>query len=84
MPKATKQKDAREEKVLEKDETERKLESVLFGDSDEFQNALRTEHDPNSSALTAVPDESADEAAENHEEQDLEDLADEDVGLGII
>ncbi|KAL4939662.1 WD40-repeat-containing domain protein [Aspergillus oleicola] len=80
MPKtATKQKNSREEKVLEKDEAEKKLESMLFGDSDEFQSALRTGHDSNALALTTISDESADEADGDQEEENLEDMADDDL-----
>ncbi|KAL4806471.1 WD40-repeat-containing domain protein [Aspergillus unguis] len=78
MPKATKN-SVPEAKVLEKDDTEKKLESLLFGDSDEFQNALKAGQDINALALTTVSDESADESSKGQEEQDLEDLADEDL-----
>ncbi|KAI9376497.1 WD40-repeat-containing domain protein [Aspergillus egyptiacus] len=79
MPKPTKEKNARDGEVLEKDETEKKLESLLFGDSDDFQNALESGKDLNSMALTTVSDESADEAGDNEEEEDLENVADADL-----
>ncbi|KAL4927408.1 WD40 repeat domain-containing protein [Aspergillus undulatus] len=80
MPKtASKQKNGREEKILEKDETEKKLESMLFGDSDKFQSALKTGQDGNQLALTTISDESADEAEGDEEEEDLENLADDDL-----
>lgn len=83
MPKTTfKEKNAREEKVAEKDETEKKLESLLFGDGDEFQSALKSGKDLNSLALTNISDESADEAEGDQEEQNLEDIADADVCIG--
>ncbi|KAL4957955.1 WD40-repeat-containing domain protein [Aspergillus filifer] len=79
MPKSTKQKNSREEKVLEKDEAEKKLESMLFGDSDEFQSALKNGHDSNALTLTTISDVSADEAEGDQEEENLEDMADDDL-----
>ncbi|KAL4901932.1 hypothetical protein BDW74DRAFT_159231 [Aspergillus multicolor] len=76
---AHKQKDTRGEQVLEKDETEKKLESLLFGDGDGFQSALKDGRDYNSLALTAVSDESADEADETLEDEDLDELDDADL-----
>ncbi|KAL2844328.1 WD40-repeat-containing domain protein [Aspergillus pseudoustus] len=79
MPKMTsKQKDPRDEKiVLEKDDSERKLESLLFG-GDDFQSALKAGHDANPLALATVSDESADEA-EATIEDDLENIDDADL-----
>ncbi|KAL2833252.1 WD40-repeat-containing domain protein [Aspergillus cavernicola] len=81
MPKTTtKQKNPREDKVLEKDEAEKKLESLLFGDGDGFQTTLQDGKDFNSLALTTVSDESADEVGDNEDEdEDLEDVADADL-----
>ncbi|KAL4874161.1 hypothetical protein BDV12DRAFT_181997 [Aspergillus spectabilis] len=80
MPKtALKQKNDRDEKVLEKDETEKKLESLLFGDGDGFQSALKSGGDFDSLALTTLSDENADEAEGDQEEEDLEDIADDDL-----
>ncbi|KAL6235384.1 hypothetical protein BDW75DRAFT_230347 [Aspergillus navahoensis] len=80
MPKAAhEQKKAPEEQVLEKDETERKLESLLFGDGDGFQSALKTGQGLNSLALTTVSDESADEAEEGQGDEDLDEMDDADL-----
>ncbi|KAL2866381.1 WD40 repeat domain-containing protein [Aspergillus lucknowensis] len=80
MPKTTlQQKKRREEKVLEKDETEKKLESLLFGDGDGFQDALKNGQDADMLALIAVSDESADEAEGDLEEENLDDVADADL-----
>lgn len=85
MPKTTfKEKNPREEKVAEKDETEKKLESLLFGDGDEFQSALKSGKDLNQLALTNISDESADEAEGDQEEENLEDVADADVCIGDL
>ncbi|KAL3457714.1 WD40-repeat-containing domain protein [Aspergillus heterothallicus] len=80
MSKATpKQKISRDEKVvLEKDDAERKLESLLFGGED-FQSALKTGQDANELALANVSDESADEAGEGDEDEDLENIDDADL-----
>ncbi|KAL4974512.1 WD40-repeat-containing domain protein [Aspergillus desertorum] len=79
MPKAAhKQKNAPEEQVLEKDETERRLESLLFGDGDGFQSALKTGQEPNSLATT-VSDESAAEVEEAQEDEDLDEMDDADL-----
>ncbi|KAL4768386.1 WD40-repeat-containing domain protein [Aspergillus nidulans var. acristatus] len=80
MPKAAqKKKNAPEERVLEKDETEKRLESLLFGDGDGFQNALKTGQDTNPLALTTVSDESADEAEEGLRDEDLDEMDDADL-----
>ncbi|KAL4987522.1 WD40-repeat-containing domain protein [Aspergillus falconensis] len=80
MPKvAHKQKNAPEERVLEKDETEKRLESLLFGDSDGFQSALKTGQDLNPLALTTVSDGSADEAEEGQGDEDLDEMDDADL-----
>ncbi|KAL4885355.1 WD40-repeat-containing domain protein [Aspergillus karnatakaensis] len=76
---ALKQKNSREEAVLEKDATEKKLESLLFGDGDAFQSALKTGQDFDSLALTTLSDPSADEEEGNQEDVDLEDIADDDL-----
>ncbi|KAJ0416047.1 WD40-repeat-containing domain protein [Aspergillus carlsbadensis] len=79
MPKTdTKQKNRKEKVILEKDDAERKLESLLFG-GDDFQSALKTGQDGNALALANVSDESADEAVENEEEEDLENIDDADL-----
>jgi hypothetical protein len=84
MPKAVqKKKNAPEERVLEKDETEKRLESLLFGDGDGFQNALKTGQDTNPLALTTVSDESADEAEEGLRDEDLDEMDDADVCIGV-
>ncbi|KAL3496991.1 WD40-repeat-containing domain protein [Aspergillus germanicus] len=74
----TKQKNREEKVIVEKDDAERKLESLLFG-GDDFQSALKTGQDGNALALANVSDESADEAGENEEEEDLENIDDADL-----
>ncbi|KAL5332595.1 WD40-repeat-containing domain protein [Aspergillus crustosus] len=76
---ALKQMNDREGKGLVKDETEKRLESVLFGDGDGFRSALRSGQEHDSLALTALTDESAGEASGDQEEEDLEDIADDDL-----
>ncbi len=75
------EKNVREEKVAEKDDTEKKLEGLLFGDGDEFQSALKSGKDLNPLALASISDESADEAEGDQEEENLEDVADADVRI---
>ncbi|KAL2809278.1 WD40-repeat-containing domain protein [Aspergillus granulosus] len=78
MPKTTNKKNPGEEKVvLEKDDAERKLESLLFGGED-FHSALKTGQETNALALATVSDESADEA-EEIDEEDLENIDDADL-----
>jgi U3 small nucleolar RNA-associated protein 18 len=74
----TKQKNREEKVIVEKDDAERKLESLLFG-GDDFHSALKTGQDGNALALANLSDESADEAGENEEEEDLENIDDADV-----
>ncbi|KAL2841212.1 WD40-repeat-containing domain protein [Aspergillus pseudodeflectus] len=74
----TKQKNREEKVILEKDDAERKLESLLFG-GDDFQSALKTGQDGDALALANVSDESADEAGDIEEEEDLENIDDADL-----
>jgi U3 small nucleolar RNA-associated protein 18 len=76
----TKQKNREEKVILEKDDAERKLESLLFG-GDDFQSALKTGQDGDALALANVSDESADEAGDIEEEEDLENIDDADVSV---
>ncbi|KAL3471700.1 WD40-repeat-containing domain protein [Aspergillus californicus] len=79
MPKtARKEKQPCEDKVAEKDEAEKKLENLLFGDGDGFQSTLKSGQDLDALALTTISDESGNEA-EEHEDENLEDLADDDL-----
>ncbi|CEL04388.1 hypothetical protein ASPCAL05518 [Aspergillus calidoustus] len=74
----TKQKNREEKVILEKDDAERKLESLLFG-GDDFQSTLKTGQDGDALALANVSDESADEAGDIEEEEDLENIDDADL-----
>lgn len=73
------------ENVPEKDEAEKKLERILFGDDQGFQGALRDQQDRGLMALAAQSDEE-DGGAEGEKEGEgdddgkgLEDVADADV-----
>jgi hypothetical protein len=70
-----------EEDVPEKDEAERKLERMLFGDDEGFMGALKNQQDREARmALALNSDESdAGEASEEDEGQDLAGMADSDV-----
>lgn len=76
------------EDVPEKDEAEKKLERMLFGDDQGFQGALRDQQDRGLMALATQGDEEdggAEEGGKEGEQEDdgkgLEDVADADVGL---
>lgn len=76
--------DADEEVVREKDETEKKLERMLFGDDEGFQGALKSQQDRGLMAWGAMSDdESAREGEEgegsDEEEKELGDVDDSDV-----
>lgn len=71
-----------EEDVPEKDEAEKKLERMLFGDDEGFMGALKNQQDREAGmALTLHSDDESDvsEDAEEGEGQDLAALADSDV-----
>ena len=70
-----------EEDVPEKDEAEKKLERMLFGDDEGFMGALKNQQDREAGmALTLNSDDSdAGEDSEEGEAQDLADMADSDV-----
>lgn len=71
-----------EDDVPEKDEAEKKLERMLFGDDEGFMGALKNQQDREAGmALTLQSDDESDasEDAEEGEGQDLAALADSDV-----
>jgi U3 small nucleolar RNA-associated protein 18 len=70
-----------EEDVPEKDEAEKKLERMLFGDDEGFMGALKNQQDREAGmALTLNSDDSdAGEDFEEVEAQDLAGMADSDV-----
>lgn len=72
-----------EEDVPEKDEAEKKLERMLFGDDEGFMGALKSQQEQaDAMQLTLHSDEeseSADEEAEGEDDGDLENMADADV-----
>lgn len=75
---------ADEEVVREKDETEKKLERMLFGDDEGFQGALKSQQDRGLMAWgTMSDDESVGEGEEGEgsdgEEKELGDVDDSDV-----
>lgn len=75
-------KDKKNKKRKEKDDAEKKLERILFGDDEGFQGALTAQRGNGLSALVAQSDEDiSDEEAEDDEDDDkgLEDMADADV-----
>lgn len=64
------------DEVLEKDETEQKLEKLIFGDEVGFLDSLRSRETGNELLRRS----SSDEIPSHHEDdQELEDVADEDV-----
>lgn len=68
--------------IPEKDEAEKKLERMLFGDDEGFIGALKSQQDREAALAPTLSDEesvSGDEAGEEGEEGDLEDVPDEDV-----
>lgn len=71
-----------DEDVPEKDEAEKKLERMLFGDDEGFHGALKSHQNRSLAALSAVSDDEAaseEEAGEESEEKDLDNMADADV-----
>lgn len=62
--------------MLEKDETELRLEKLLFGDEAGFLDSLRTESRSQTRALVADPSQKSDV---DTDEEDLDEVADEDV-----
>lgn len=72
-----------EEDVPEKDETEKKLERMLFGDDEGFMGALKSQQErADAMQLTLHSDEesgSIDEEAQEEDDVDLDNIADEDV-----
>lgn len=72
-----------EEDVPEKDETEKKLERMLFGDNEGFMGALKTQQErADAMQLTLHSDEDserADEEAEGQDYEDVDNMADADV-----
>ena len=75
--------DEDDEDVPEKDEAEKKLERMLFGDDEGFLGALKSQQDrADTMQLTLHSDEesgSADESVEGDGEVDVGGIADEDV-----
>jgi hypothetical protein len=70
-----------EEDVPEKDEAEKKLERMLFGDDEGFMGALKNQQDREAGMALALnsDDSDAGEDSEGGEAQDLADMADSDV-----
>lgn len=72
-----------EEDLPEKDETEKKLERMLFGDDEGFMGALKNQQERAAGMqLTLHSDDesgSADEGEGDDEDRDVEGMADEDV-----
>lgn len=76
---------AEEDKAPEKDEAEKKLERMLFGDDEGFQGALRSQQDRGMLALTTQSDDES-AAGEEGEDDDgddkgLEGVDDADVRI---
>lgn len=72
-----------EEVIPEKDETEKKLERMLFGDDEGFMDALKKQQERASAMQLSLhsdeESESADEDAEAEDDEDMENVADADV-----
>lgn len=72
-----------EEDVPEKDEIEKKLERMLFGDDEGFMGALKSQQErADAMQLTLHSDdesEGADEEADREEEGGMDDMTDSDV-----
>ena len=75
--------DADEEAIREKDETEKKLERMLFGDDEGFQGALKSQQDRGLMDWGMSDEDSAGEGGEeegsDREEKGLEGVDDSDV-----
>lgn len=67
----------RQRQVLEKDDTERQLEKILFGDQAGFLNALNDPAQDDDRALTRIRSANSDD--DGSADEDLEDVADEDL-----
>ncbi|KAH8434776.1 WD40 repeat domain-containing protein [Aspergillus melleus] len=71
-----------DDNVPEKDEAERKLERMLFGDDEGFHGALKSHQDRSLAALSTMSDEEAaseEEEGEEGEEKALDEMADADL-----
>lgn len=73
-----------EEEVREKDESEKKLEKLLFGDDEGFHSALKDHQDWEMMGVSEKSDEEEDDADKGEaEDQDLGDVADADVRYAV-
>lgn len=73
-----------EEAVREKDEAEKKLEKLLFGDDEGFHSALKDHQDWEMAGVPEKSDEEGGEADEGGaEDRDLGDVADADVRCAV-
>lgn len=73
-----KEQEARKQKsVLEKDETERQLEKILFGDQAGFLDALTSKPQDDDKALTKI--RSAESGDQDGSDEDMGEVADEDL-----
>lgn len=69
-----------EEQVREKDESEKKLERLLFGDDEGFHSALKDHQDWEMMGVSEKSDEDEDDADKDEAgDRDLGDVADADV-----
>ncbi|KAK5956667.1 U3 snoRNP protein [Knufia fluminis] len=68
----------KQKEVLEKDDTERQLEKILFGDQAGFLDSLNKTAQDDDKALTRIPGDE-DEGESQDEDEGMEDVADEDL-----
>ena len=76
-----------EEKTREKDEAEKKLERMLFGDDEGFQGALRSQQDRGLMALTTQSDDESageEEGGDDADDIGLEGVDDADVRMNLL
>jgi len=69
----------KQKEVLEKDDTERQLEKILFGDRAGFLDSLNRSAQDDNKALTRVPGEGDSKDGEGDDDEGMEDVADEDL-----
>lgn len=70
-----------DEDIPEKDEVEERLEKLLFGDDDGFRAALKSHGGQQHSTDLVMLSDKEDGEGEDEDDQNLDDVADADVGF---
>jgi hypothetical protein len=76
--------DSEDDDVAQKDETEERLEKLLFGDDDGFRSALKSHGEQRSTDLVMLSDKEDGDEEEEDVEENMDDMADADVGLSSL